>query len=72
MLANFYGAICGWTTCILITTLVSALTKRKSATELKGITYFTQDQRWKHISMRSWVLAGSVFLACLALNFVFR
>ena len=72
MLANFYGAIYGWTTCLAITAILSRFTKRKPVAELKGVTYFTQDQRWQHISTRSWVLATSVLLACLVLNFIFR
>lgn len=72
MLANFYGAIYGWTACLAVTALVSGFTQRKSWDDLNGITYFTQDHALRHISVKSWVLAGSVLLGCIALNFLFR
>jgi solute:Na+ symporter, SSS family len=72
MLANFYGAIYGWTACIVVACVLSQVTPRKSPEELKGITYFTQDRGLRHISAKSWALAGSVLLTCIVLNFIFR
>ncbi len=65
MLANFYGAIYGWTTCRAIVRLCpqSIYEASNHQQELKGITYFTQDPGGRHISIRSWLLAGSVLLA---------
>jgi len=72
MLANFYGAIYGWTACIAITSLASRFTARKSRHELRGITYFTQEGAPYRIARRSWLLAGFVLIVCLALNLIFR
>lgn len=72
MLANFYGAILGWVICLATTLLVSGFTGRKSLDQLKGITYFTQDRKVRHISARSWALAAIVLTITIALNFIFR
>jgi SSS family solute:Na+ symporter len=72
MLANFYGAIYGWTTCIAVACVVSAFTQRKTPEQLKNITYFTQERGRRRISARSWSLATSVLLACILLNYLFR
>jgi SSS family solute:Na+ symporter len=72
MLANFYGAIYGWTTCMAVTALVSTFTQRNSRADLQGITYFTQDHTTNRISARSWTLAAAVLATCIALNVWFR
>lgn len=72
MLANFYGAIYGWSSCVVATMLLSAFTHAKTKKELAGITYFTQPQDTKSISPRSWILAGSVITLCVVLNLIFR
>jgi SSS family solute:Na+ symporter len=72
MLANFYGAIYGWTACMAVVCIVSTFTERKSREELERITYFTQDRGVRIISTRSWLFAGSVLLTCVILNFIFR
>jgi SSS family solute:Na+ symporter len=72
MLANFYGAIYGWTTCMAVACVVSAFSKRKSPAQLKNITYFTQESGRRKISAKSWSLAASVLLTCVILNYLFR
>ena len=71
MLANFYGAVLGWGTCMVATSLISLFTARKTREELAGLTYFTQKKETKGISRTSWILAGSVIAVCLVLNFIF-
>ncbi len=39
MSANFYGAICGWSSCFVVTCAVSAFTPRRSRVELAGLVY---------------------------------
>jgi SSS family solute:Na+ symporter len=39
MTANFYGAMAGCGTCLVVTLVASAFTKKKSAAELKGLVY---------------------------------
>jgi SSS family solute:Na+ symporter len=75
MLANFYGAIYAFSACLLVTTLVSLFTQKKSTQQLHGITYFTQDQAAQaahRISPQSYVLAGALIAICVALNVIFR
>jgi SSS family solute:Na+ symporter len=72
MLANFYGAIYGWSACMATTIIVSQFTKAKPKDELRGITYFTQPGARLHISPLSWSLAIAVLAACAVLNFIFR
>ena len=71
MLANFYGAIYGWVSCVLVVTVVSSFTKRTSLADLDGITYFTQD-RTNRLPRASVVLAMAVLATCAALNILFR
>jgi SSS family solute:Na+ symporter len=72
MLANFYGAIYGWSVCMVVTIIMSRFTEPKTKEELQNITYFTRSGARSNISLRSWVLAAAVLAACAALNFIFR
>lgn len=72
MLANFYGAIYGWSSCFAATILISLFTLPKPREDMAGVTYFTQEPGSARISTSSWVLAGSVIAVCLALNIIFR
>ncbi len=72
MLANFYGAIYGWTICIVTTSLISVFTERKFRKDLMEITYFTQSPTSKGVPLVSWLLAASVLVACIVLNFMFQ
>jgi SSS family solute:Na+ symporter len=71
MLANFYGAIYGWVSCVLVVTVVSSFTKRTSLADLDGLTYFTQD-RTTRLPRGSVLLAVAVLATCAALNVLFR
>jgi SSS family solute:Na+ symporter len=72
MLANFYGAILGFTTTLAVTTLVSRITPRKSNDELNNITYFSQSGTPPRITPLSWTLAIAVLAGCITLNIIFR
>jgi hypothetical protein len=41
MIANFYGAIYGWSVCMIATMAINLFTQCKPAAELRGITYHT-------------------------------
>ena len=71
MLANFYGAIYGWVSCIVVVSIVSRFTKAKATAELEGVTYFTQD-RTIRLPRASLLLAAIILATCVALNVVFR
>jgi SSS family solute:Na+ symporter len=71
MLANFYGAIYGWVTCVLVVAVVSRFTQPATAADLDGITWFTQD-RTTQLPRKSLLLALAVLATCIALNFLFR
>lgn len=74
MTANFYGAICAWMVCFLVTAAVSAATKRKPAEELVGLVH-----RWTAgdadpggFRMKGpWIFAGLITVGLLILNWVF-
>jgi solute:Na+ symporter, SSS family len=72
MLANFYGAIYGWSACMIATIVISLLTRRKPLAELEGITYHTQTSTAERISAGSWIFAAVLIGLCVLLNYVFR
>ncbi|MGH9607072.1 MAG: hypothetical protein ACRD3N_15400 [Terracidiphilus sp.] len=57
---------------VCVTVSVSRFTKIKPLHELRGITYFTQQQPRLPIPRTAWALAIAVLAACAALNFIFR
>jgi len=71
MAQNFWIAIFAWSTCFLVTMLVSLATKPRPEVELKGLVYgltvmpVDQGQRWYH---RPLPLACVVGVALLLLN----
>jgi SSS family solute:Na+ symporter len=74
MTANFYGAICAWCVCFLVTTGVSAVTQRKPITELAGLVHQSEQSElarrgWSKKGV--WVFAGLVALALAILNWLF-
>lgn len=71
MLANFYGAIYGWVSCVVVVTIVSKFTQRKTAADLEGVTYFTQD-RTVRLPRASLLLAAGILVSCVVLNIIFR
>ena len=71
MLANFYGAIYGWVTCVFVVTIVSRFTTPKPADQMQGITYFTQEHNVRLPAASLW-LAAAIAATCIALNLLFR
>ena len=74
MTANFYGAICGWTTCFLMTTLVSLVTPKKPPAELAGLIYQSRHQAGDPDRSRmkqAWFFAGMIAVAGIILNWIF-
>jgi SSS family solute:Na+ symporter len=74
MAANFYGAICAWSVCFLVTMGVSAVTERKPATELVGLVHRrdTSNPAREGASMKgAWIFAGLVVAGLVALNWIF-
>lgn len=71
---TFWTAIAAWTTCFVVTIVVSLLTRPRPADELKGLVYsltpkpkYTQQVWYK----RPALLAVVVLTCTLALNFIF-
>jgi SSS family solute:Na+ symporter len=72
MTANFYGAICAWTTCFVVTAVVSLFTKRKPAEELAGLVYDAATHGAGRVRMRqAWILAAAIVLVGVILNWIF-
>jgi len=71
MTANFYGAICAWTVCFLVTVGVSCVTRRKPLEELAGLVYEPQTGRMSSTSRTAWIFAGVVAVALAILNWIF-
>jgi len=71
---TFWTAIIAWTTCLVVTILVSLATRPRPAEELRGLVYSLtprpSDQGLSWIR-RPWVLAVAVLGLTAALNFVF-
>jgi SSS family solute:Na+ symporter len=76
MAQNFWMAICAWTTCFVVTIVVSLATRRKkSDEELRGLVYsltprVKEDRRLAWIA-RPAVLAALLIVATIALNVIF-
>jgi solute:Na+ symporter, SSS family len=74
MAQNFWGAIWAWTTCFVVTILVSILTRPKPDRELEGLVYsLTLRPSETHLSWhhRPALLGLVVLTLTLALNLVF-
>jgi SSS family solute:Na+ symporter len=74
MAQNFWTAIWAWTTCFVITILVSLVTKPRPDAELRGLVYSLTERPapedvpwWK----RPAPLAGVVLAMTLVLNIIF-
>jgi SSS family solute:Na+ symporter len=71
---TFWTAIIAWTTCFVVTIVVSLVTRPRPAEELRGLVYSLTERptdaglSW---SQRPWVLAVAVLVLTVALNFVF-
>jgi SSS family solute:Na+ symporter len=75
MAQNFWTAIYAWTTCFVITILVSLLTRAHDEKELAGLVYSLTErptQHGLHWYQRPAVLAVVVLAATALLNIVFR
>ena len=72
MIANFYGAIYGWSVCMLATMAISLFTQRKPVAELRGITYHAQIGAKKRVPASSWIFAAILIGLCVLLNYLFR
>ncbi|MGH9651733.1 MAG: sodium:solute symporter family transporter, partial [Terriglobales bacterium] len=71
MTANFYGAICAWSVCFLVTSGVSLVTRRKPPEELAGLVHEPQTSS-ESMSLRgAWIFAGVVAVALAILNWIF-
>jgi len=72
MTANFYGAICAWAVCFLVTAGISAVTRPKTAEELSGLVYQSTPAGTAPINMKlAWIFAGLVVAALVILNWIF-
>jgi solute:Na+ symporter, SSS family len=71
---TFWTAIIAWTTCFVVTIVVSLATRPRPPEELRGLVYSLTERptdaglSW---SQRPWVLAVAVLVLTVALNFVF-
>ena len=72
LIANFYGAICGWSVCMIATMAISLFTRRKSIADLRGATYHTQIATMKRVPAGSWIFAAILIGLCVLLNYLFR
>ncbi len=74
MAANFYGAMCAWSVCFLVTAGVSLVTPRKPAAELAGLVYRSgagEAGRDGSGMKGAWIFAGVVAVGLVILNWVF-
>jgi len=72
MTANFYGAICAWVVCFLVTAGISALTRRKPVEELSGLVYQSTPAGSAPVNMKlAWIVAGLVVAGLVILNWIF-
>lgn len=75
MAQNFWTAIMSFCVCVLLTVLISLLTRRRPASELVGLVYsltpriVDEERAWYR---RPAILAAIVLLSTLALNSLFR
>ena len=71
---TFWTAIIAWTTCFVVTIIVSLATRPRAVAELRGLVYSLtdrpNDQALPWIR-RPWVLAAAVLVLTLGLNFLF-
>jgi solute:Na+ symporter, SSS family len=74
MAQNFATAICAWTTCFVVTIVVSLMTKPRDEKELVGLVYSLTDK--PHDDARTWyerpvTLGVVVLIMAVALNIIF-
>jgi len=73
MAQNFWIAIIAWTTCVVVTTVVSLLTKPRAEADLKGLVYGLTELPREEVAWyeRPTVLAIIVGAALVILNLLF-
>ena len=74
MAQNFWGAIWAWTTCFVVTVLISLLTKPRAREELTGLVYsLTPRIKDAHLAWyrRPAILGTVVLIAAIVLNIIF-
>jgi SSS family solute:Na+ symporter len=74
MAQNFWTAICAWTTCFVVTILISLLTRPRNEKELVGLVYsLTERPTERHLPLykRPATLAVVVIVLTIILNVVF-
>jgi SSS family solute:Na+ symporter len=72
MSANFYGAILAWTSCLIVTVLVSVFTPAKSREELTNLTCWAGTHQVIRITRTTLFLALVALTICLILSIFFR
>jgi SSS family solute:Na+ symporter len=75
MAQNFWTAIFAWTTCFVVTIVVSLLTRPRDAKELVGLVYSMTERPTEHhlpLYKRPATLAVAVIVMAIFLNVVFR
>ena len=75
MAQNFWIAIFAWTTCFVVTVLVSLVTKAPEESRLVGLVYsLTERPQEGHLSWykRPAYLGAAILTAAVLLNFIFR
>jgi SSS family solute:Na+ symporter len=73
MAAAFYGAIVSWSTCFLVTILVSLFTKPRAEKDLVGLVYSLTERPKQTVVwyMRPTTAAAFVVVVVIALNVYF-
>jgi SSS family solute:Na+ symporter len=66
MAENMYRALWSWLVCVIVTVIVSLVTRPKSAAELEGLVYGVGVSTSRGRARLAWI-GGTVFLATLAL-----
>lgn len=72
MAANFYGAILAFTSCLVVTGLLSAFTSAKPSEQLADLTYWTNTRRGVRIPRTAYALAFVALVLCIFLSILFR
>jgi SSS family solute:Na+ symporter len=72
MSANFYGAILAFSSCLVVTVLLSAFTPAKSREELADLTCWTGTHHGIQIPRAAVVLAVVALVICIFLSILFR
>ena len=74
MSVNFYGAICAWTTCFVVTAVVTFFTKRKPEQGTRRTGLQLRHPRAGRTDRRlrgAWILTGVTIVVGILLNWIF-